>query len=345
MANGMLELDGSLELDQYWPIRGSDADTTKVKVSITGGFRFRPHPDAPFTATRAFEGAKVRGFANYDAIVNNSVTVRLQGIDAPELHYRPAAAIAKRVDRTAEQHAAYLEWNHDYRQRLAETATVALAEFLAKLGPGPLPCTVRTAVDEPGDVFDTYGRFVGDIHVRDGAGEINVNHWLVEQGWAFPAFYASMTAAEIGAFTDHAMTAWENGAGVWAEYSGTARTAAFDWNLRYRRPTKTHRPQPDPAADGGDVMLPKLFRRLSTYLVNRKAGMVSGTFESYLRAKRDSDTVHWTADFLAQGPAAAPVLFFDAFIAGGNFTVWPEDIVFREKPSSVVGPDGRAVRW
>lgn len=92
-------------------------------------------------------------------------------------------------------------------------------------------------------------------------------------------------------------------------------------------------------------MLPKLFRRLSTCLVNRKAGRVSESFESNLRAKRGSDTVHRTTDFLAQGPAAAPVLFFDTFVADGAFTVWPEDIVFRKKPSRVVGPDGRAVRW
>jgi hypothetical protein len=181
--------------------------------------------------------------------------------------------------------------------------------------------------------------------VQDGARDININHWLVAQGWAFPAFYAFMSAAEIGTFTDLACRAWANGAGVWARYSGTARTTDFDWDLRYRRPTRAHRPLFDPAADTGDAMVPKIFRRLSTYLVNRKAGMVNGTFAAYLRAKRGTDTVHRTRDFLQQGPAAAPVAFLDEFIEAGEFTVWPGDIVFREKPSTVLGPDGRAVRW
>jgi len=88
-----------------------------------------------------------------------------------------------------------------------------------------------------------------------------------------------------------------------------------------------------------------LLRRLSAYVVNRKAKIVLGKFKSYLRSKRSSDTVHLTAEFLTQGATAAPVHFLDEFVQGGLTTVWPEEIVFREKPSRVIAPGGGPVTF
>jgi len=130
MPSGLLEVRGTVAFDQFWPSGTSDADTTKILVRVErDGFRFRK-----------------------------------QG---GELHYRPPSALARDA-RSPKQHAAYLVWNHEYRQPLAETGTVALRAFLADTGRSPVPCVVRTQVDEPGEVFDTYGRFVGDIHVVIG---------------------------------------------------------------------------------------------------------------------------------------------------------------------------------
>jgi hypothetical protein len=96
MAAGLLEVDGSIDIAQFWPVGSSDADTSQIKVDVTGNaFRFRPHDDAPFQVTHALDKAKVKGSATYDAIRNGKITVRLQGMDAPELHYRPAAAKKK----------------------------------------------------------------------------------------------------------------------------------------------------------------------------------------------------------------------------------------------------------
>ncbi|WP_035358497.1 hypothetical protein [Edaphobacter aggregans] len=109
MADGLLEVDGSIDLSQFWPVGSSDADTTRIRVDVTAGaFRFRPNSGAPFRVTHAFENAKVKGTATYDAIKNGKVTVRLQGIDAPELHYRPAAQ-KKKADQTNAQHKLYLK--------------------------------------------------------------------------------------------------------------------------------------------------------------------------------------------------------------------------------------------
>ena len=339
MANGLLEIDGTLDLAQFWPVGGSDADTSQIRVDVaTGAFRFRPNPDAPFRVTHAFDQAKVIGAAAYDAIRNGKVTVRLQGLDATELHYRPTAA-KKKADQTAQQHALYLQWNLEFRQYLAETATVALGTMLQGLGPSPLACTVRTAVGTPDDVFDTYGRVVGDVYVQSSGAGLNVNHWLVEHGWAFPAFYASMSESEITQITALANGAFQAGAGVWPYLNDYARVAEFDATRVFRGKGAVQ----SPATDLGPVVVPKLFRRLAAYFVNRKAKMVSGTFEGYLRSKRSSDSVHLTSEFLVQGPAAAPVRFLDEFVQGGFVTVWPEDLVFREKPSRVIGPGGAPV--
>ena len=89
MATGRLEVRGTVDLTQFWPTGSSDADTTKILVSTQpGAFRFRPRPGAQFQTTNVFDGATVRGRVNKPAIDNQGrITIRLQGLDAPELHY------------------------------------------------------------------------------------------------------------------------------------------------------------------------------------------------------------------------------------------------------------------
>ncbi|WP_169747227.1 thermonuclease family protein [Edaphobacter aggregans] len=234
-----------------------------------------------------------------------------------------------------------LKWNLEFRPKLAETATVALTTFLQGIGNDPLPCKIRTAVDTPDDVFDTYGRLVGNISVQAGRGEQDVNNWIVGQGWAFPSFYSSMSEQEITTIVGLADQAYQKGLGVWPYLNDHIHAADFDLNLLYRGNGVV----PKPAVDEGRVVLPKLFRRLAAYVVNRKAKMVSGTFETYLRSKRSSDAVHLTGEFLSQGAVAAPLHFLDEFVQGGLTTVWPEELVFREKPSSVIGAGGGPVSF
>ena len=340
MADGRLEVTGTIQIDQFWPTGASDADTAKILVGTgPGAFRFRPDPATPFQPTNAFANAIVRGRTTKPAIDNQGrITVRLQGIDATELHFRPKSAL-RPSQRTQQQTDLYLKWNEEYRQRLAETATVRLKQLLQQAGQDPVPCTVFSAVDEPDEVFDTYGRFIGDILIRLGGQEINVNTWLVEQGWAFPAFYNSMSENEIETLTAAADDAWFNDRGVWpylADYVGT-----LDWNLRYRRPTR--KPVHDPVGDAGAVILPKLFRRLSTWAVNRRAKMVRGSFRRYLRERPDYFLL--TDDFIDQG-AAADIHRLDEFVqAGGFFELWPEQLVFRESASRVTGPGGTPITW
>lgn len=54
-----------------------------------------------------------------------------------------------------------------------------------------------TAVDQPDDAIDTYGRLVGDIEVTLNGKDVTLNQWLMSKGWTVPSFYNSMSADEI----------------------------------------------------------------------------------------------------------------------------------------------------
>lgn len=344
MAMGLLRVKGTIDLSQFWPRGSADADTTKILVDVgAGAFKFRPHPGAAFQTTNAFDNATVVGKGRKPAIkrINGQgrITIRLQGIDATELHYRPPSHRTDRKGRTKSQKERYLDVNEEYRQYLAETATVKLYDFLAKEGKDPLPCVVETAVDEPDEVFDIYGRFVGDIVARIQGNQYNINRWLVQQGLAFPAFYNSMSAQEINALRTAADQAWAAGRCLWpnlADYVGR-----MDWDLQYRRPKS--KPQYVEADDTGKVVLPKLFRRLATWEVNRYAHMITSGFWSYLESRRDQ--CYLTDEFLAQ-PTSAPIYGLHDFLdLDGFFWRWPEELVFREADSRLVGPGGSEVNW
>jgi hypothetical protein len=43
MFQGLLEVSGTIDLDQFWPVAESDADTVKVLLAGVKAFRSRPH--------------------------------------------------------------------------------------------------------------------------------------------------------------------------------------------------------------------------------------------------------------------------------------------------------------
>jgi len=340
MAQGLLEVTGTIDLAQFWPAGESDADTVKVYVASNGGaFRFRPHPGAPSKITTAFEnGATVRGKTNKPAVDNqHRITIRLQGIDAPELHYRPVAPTLNGKKIAAKQRSAFNGANGDFRQHLGETATIELHTFLSAVSAGPIACVVRTAVDQPSDVFDTYGRLVGDIFVTIAGKEQNVNHWLAESGWAFPTFYTSMSDQEITDVIGRSEQARSGKRGVWK--SASPDLSKFDRTLVYRK-----HGTPDPKGDRGAEIMPKLFRRQSTFAVAKIGKVIGGALPAYLKAHPDD--CYETKDFLSQGSTAATHRRLDEFVSvQSRFTVGPKDLVFQEAASRVVDKNGQPAHW
>lgn len=300
MATGTLEVAGTIDVAQFWPNGTSDADMAKVLVSVANGaFRFRPHPGAPFSTTHVFDRATVKGKTTKSvADAKDHVTIRLQGIDAPELHYMPQATKTK-PEHTAQQRKLFLEWNFNYRQPLGATAAMALGTMLGAVGTDTLPCTITTAVEHP-NAFDTYGRLIGDIIVQRQGHDFNVNRWLLEEGWAFPTYYNSMSREEITALEHIAAAAAPATKGAWKVY----KKAIGNLDFTLQKP-KLGDPV-DPQDAKAPIIMPKLFRRQVTYEVNRKAKMISGSFEKFLMD--NPDRCYRTDDFLAQGAASATPL-------------------------------------
>ena len=347
MADGLLQVTGTIDLDQFWPNGRADADTTKILVTVGGDdISFRPSPGEECKVTHVFDDVTVlgRGGVQRPAISKGKLTIRLQGIDAMELHYCPAAAKKFKKPLTEEQqkqHDLYLEWNRSYRQCFAETATVELHTMLERGGQNPLRCRVVTAVDEPEQVFDVYARMVGDILVDIGGQEVNVNQWLVESGYALPAFYDCMSAAEINALLECTRAAQRDNRGLWDELY-TSHILDFDWD-HVCRPKGTVF---DPETDGGRAFMPKLFRRQADYKVNKRALMVTGTFKQYLKSRKDG--LYKTGNYLnylATGDKATTI-YLDSQVAYNTVKMAPEEIVFKEDPDvTLKKPNNAPVVW
>src|SRR5262249_45074396 len=156
----------------------------------------------------------------------SKLTVRLQGIDAPELHYQPqymkslgslkGSGLVKK-----------------YRQHQAETATGRLGTYLSTLGLSPLPCQFFTEMidgEGPGAAIDKYGRFVGNIIV----GGVDINLEILRRGWAIVALYNSMQRSEM----ESCIAAWKAGvnAGDSIVRYLTKTIGAFDPALLYQPP-------------------------------------------------------------------------------------------------------------
>jgi endonuclease YncB( thermonuclease family) len=339
MANGYLEVRGTIALKQFWPDGRSDADTTSILVDVDEDtFRFRPFPGMPFQPTKAFENAIALGRVKKRVISEKGkLTVRLQGIDAPELHYCPQGVIAKK-DRTAEQDKLYLKFNEEYRQPLAESATLALLQHL-KSGQGdPISCTVCSFIDEPSEAIDTYGRFVGAIVAQLNSGDSNLNEWLAKQGWVVPAFYNSMSETEITGITSLTNEARAAKRGIWPKLE--QKVGGLDWKMIFRAGKKVSNPKLND--DTGPVLLPKLFRRLAQWAVNKRSKMLKAAFLPYLRSKKEK--VLLVDEFLEQGPAA-PVYDFEDLLPQSRLTRSPEELVFQEAPSRLIWPGGEKAQW
>ncbi len=335
MAKGLLTIQGTLDLVQFWPDGESDADTTKVKITVAAGaIRFQPKKSAPAQVTTAFDGAWLKTVGGKKTVIDTKgrVTVRLQGIDAPELHYAPAP-VGRSAAVTDAMRAALKAVNHKYRQHHGQSATLALLTMLKKAGAATLPCTFQTAVDHPNDVCDKYARVVGDVVVDVNGKKVNINRWVLEQGWAVPSYYNSMSAAEITALQKLAAKARAAGKGIWNDYR--SKFGKFDFQLLYVPGKKS--PGFAVGGDAGTLIMPKLFRRQTTWACYKEAGITALSFAQYLAGLKER--FYETADYLANGDLAMWQQMAKK-VKAGEFLLGPGDMVFEEAASTLYSAAG-----
>jgi endonuclease YncB( thermonuclease family) len=329
-----LQILGQIDVQQFWPTGSSDADTTKLMVQVApGSFRIKLAGSSTHEPTNAYEKAFMYGEKNKQGVrkkerlINSKgqITVRLQRVDAPELHINPGPIKGKSLKGTG----LFVE----YRQRQAETGTVALRKFLQKQAgsDGLLPCVFDSNLPEgtgPGEVVDKYGRFVGDIMIGSGTKRVNLNLWLLEQGWAIVALYDSMLAHEI----DESLKAWKSGKGKGSRTHYRSKFEPFEL-LTFREPVAT-------VQDEGDKKFihPKYFRRYVTWYAHSKAGNLSGDFPDYLESR--AEDVYELDEFLAALKAGKtkPDNIYPLYdrSADGDGVSWkPKQFIFLEAPSTV----------
>jgi endonuclease YncB( thermonuclease family) len=337
VQTGLLHIAGTIRTEQLWPQGDSDADTLKMFVGDNEkAFQFRASPFDNFAPTQVFRKCEVQGITKKQPInAQGEITIRLQGIDAPELHYLP-----KR-----------------YRQNLAETSTLVLSSLLQSVGDSPVPCRAFTYVAQPDDVCDIYARVIADVLVMVGKQEISLNKYLVENGYAFPAFYTSLYPFEILPLTKAAKKAKRRRLGVWGEncYTLVPFNPAQTLRRGEQSPSGDNVAETPPVAEGegdniatagnddtGPANFPKLFRRQCSYETkNLPAGAgangeFTGTLMEYLR--QSNDKCYETKKFLEKGMyIARPDNFSDFFDDDCNLLAEPWDIIFTEKPSKLVG--------
>lgn len=336
----LLTIDGRIELSQFWPAGESDADTTKIVVDVAGGgFRIQRPGDTAPRATDIYQRAYLRGpkrgngFVRMPVAADGKVIVRLQRVDAPELHVLPAPLRGKSL--------AGLGWYQAYRQRCAETAVARLGKFLSRLAGGKrqLACTFTTQLADargPGDAIDKYGRFVGDLLV--GPDRINLNLWLLREGWAMLALYESMRADEI----DESLAAWREGAGKGVRPRYRAAFEPFEF-ITFRRPGSALQDE----RDDGPFIHPKFFRRYVTWWAYHGAGQMEGAFADYMgkRAEKIYRLSEFRAWLDAGGPKPRTFLLFDPRADRDKVSWGADEFIFQEAAAELfVDVGGRSVK-
>jgi endonuclease YncB( thermonuclease family) len=323
----LIKFYGLIDLSQFWPnsveVNGktiygqSDANTIKVLIDKKQGFLVKRHPYASCEKTRVFNNVFISGRARKTPIdTKGQVTVRLQGIDAPELHYKPKIKNAK-----------YLS------QHFGQTAVVELHKMLTKHAlNNKVECVVKSYVEKPEDVFDCYGRFVGDvIIIKDDREFLNVNHWLAEEGLAYPTYYASMTNGEIRAMQFMVKSAISKKYHLWehhyAKKLGTLKESALEFKIGKKGKYSPTRDKRLP------VYMPKIFRYQYKYelLKNGKS------FKAFLSNENPPDKCYILEDFFKDGRKENNQMSFGNLFNGNEDILFkPWDIVFEEGESKLI---------
>ncbi len=333
---GTLKVTGTINTQQIWPNGRSDADTVRVQVDgAQDGFFFRAQSSGAFKRTRVFEHGFVKGRFGLpqSPISKGKVTIRMQGIDSPELHYRPEALPAANTTAgqliTAAQRAKYHDLNKEYRQKQGETSSSALHDLLNPPGGASvLPCTVVTQVDLPGEPFDAFHRLVGDVLVKIGGKEININQWLCRNGWTLPAFYDSMTNAEITVLRTLCNQARKQNKGLWPLFSN--HVSPFDFALQYENPKLA---DINLAKDKGKFITPKLYRRQTTYAARKGAGIFTGSLQAFVASQHKSFV---PIDLFLLHGKNGKLDFLEDHLHQNNFDLDPDQLVFVEDRSTLV---------
>lgn len=178
------------------------------------------------------------------------VSVRLEGIDAPEEHYE-ATAFTQKVNGVTRSFPKRANRKGEFAQPQWKAATDYLVGTLQRAG--------HALVQLDREVTDRYGRVLGYVYASDAQGTRGefVSRELLARGLAFPFLFES-AGDFIPDFLGAAMAARAKKLGVWARY--TDRPMATSSSL-WPKPASYKSPEPV-AQLKARLNLPMVFRRI-----------------------------------------------------------------------------------
>jgi len=353
---GLLTIDGVIRPNQFWPEGKADGDTVKITLlKGTKPFRFRKKPTGTASTVTLYDKARSHDSKTFSEKYSKNVvhdvpgkpnagtryvTIRMQGIDAPELHYKiyDGRQIIKLQDRKA---------NIEYYQPLSASAATVIRRLIEAVGTDDeLPCQFRTRIDKPDQAIDKYGRFVGDIFIKVGGVDVNVNNAMLEQGLALPAFYETMRREEV----TEKIAASTLGGKVPNRLGKHYRNKVGTLNkaLKFENLTKAANKNGfKVGSDKGHVILPKLFRRLVTFTIlkdGKAQPKPPATYRQYLAQDSSLDEILLTKEFL-KGGRRRPRSFLTYF-KNDKLLLQPGEFVLRDAPSYLFTEKGTPIsKW
>jgi endonuclease YncB( thermonuclease family) len=262
-----------------------------------------------------------RGYKIRTSSRDASVQLRLEGIDAPELHYGRAAqpngdhsrdwllsqlgfrqvayqsGVTKAVAGGSRAASGANRAAPATRPTPGATRSDPGSTKVVHADPETLPAVIYTKASDPHGRPISYLQVGTDHAAKDGAWthlttavlDRTVNAQALTAATAYPTFYTSTPAAHIRHLRGQAHAARQDRRGIWAD----DETGLFRLTDQ------------DSIGPHGQLILPKLFRRATDYLKDRDAGF-RGNLTDWLQAN-DTGSRHENDLVVLRGGVEAPL--------------------------------------
>ena len=355
---GFVEISGKVDIFQYWPHGESDVDTLQFIPDLTTATYVSDTAPANvaayFTEGGTFQPDDNRpGEERFRSIMRNAggkyLSVRLQGIDAPETHYASnfregmfdgdyARWIAKHVTRQKSHRQPYGKLCTDQFATGLRTA-LGVGAFDSANPEVLVDAKLKILADSINGAVDVYGRVVGYVTVTRNGQEIVLNDHALARGFAFCSFYGSMAIDEMrrltGLFAGHG-TGGERKSPLRNNVSSQLRDFEPElWTTASMR--DSDRDDNSSGAFRSKCFDPKMFRRCVDWVGRRDALGDTIPLLDYMRSN-DEQIVLFTDFVAADGEWEAARKFSMGSLVGkdGAFLYKPGEVVFEARPVTVV---------
>jgi hypothetical protein len=239
------------------------------------------------------------------------VQLRLEGIDAPELHYGNAAQPTGDTARDWLLHElGFKSVKYEPKSTKVDSAR-----------PASVDAVIYSTASDPNGRPISYLQISGTLpkdgtwtHVTSAILDRTLNAHALSSGVAYPTFYSSTPVAHQTHLRRLAERARSDKSGVW----DLDRTGLF--NLTDQ----------DSIGPGGQLILPKLFRRATDYLKDVGKGF-SGNLSDWLKAHNTGSRAEDDTVILSGGSEVPMSTLLEQRNSAVSFTPDLLDIVFLEK--------------